>query len=146
MADIDVQTTFSGVDWSRLGAGQLQRLSAAVSQAAFGIERAAKVSIETGPKTGRVYPSKLNPRKMHQASAPGEAPATDTGTLVNSIQTRKRTTYEYWVTVGAEYGAGLEFGRVRVAPRPFMRPAAKKIEPRFLAACQRAILGQGGWR
>ena len=35
-------------------------------------------SIQTGSKSGIVY-EKYNPRRTHRASAPGEAPASDTG-------------------------------------------------------------------
>ena len=33
-------------------------------------------SIQTGPKSGRIY-ERYNPRRTHQASAPGQAPASD---------------------------------------------------------------------
>ena len=39
-------------------------------------------SIQTGPKSGRTY-EKYNPRRTHKASAPGQAPASDTGNLVS---------------------------------------------------------------
>ncbi len=35
-------------------------------------------SIQSGAKSGIVY-EKYNPRRTHRASAPGEAPASDTG-------------------------------------------------------------------
>ena len=41
-------------------------------------------SIMQGPKTGRIY-EKYNPRRTHRASAPGQAPASDTGNLVSQI-------------------------------------------------------------
>lgn len=73
------------------------------------------------PKTGRVY---YRRGVEHVASAPGEAPASDTGRLVNSI----RTVYDFssmtgQVVVSAAYGAHLEFGTQKMAPRPFLRPA-----------------------
>jgi HK97 gp10 family phage protein len=68
-------------------------------------------------KTGRVY-------GKHQASAPGEPFASDTGTAVNQI----RTSYEPdgltgYVNSSVEYGAALEFGTENMAPRPYLRPA-----------------------
>ena len=39
-------------------------------------------SIQQGAKSGIVY-EKYNPRRTHRASAPGEAPASDTGNLVS---------------------------------------------------------------
>ena len=41
-------------------------------------------SIQSGPKSGRIY-EKYNPRRTHRASAPGQAPASDTGNLVRNI-------------------------------------------------------------
>lgn len=73
-------------------------------------------------KTGRVYRRR---GVQHQASAPGEPPASDTGRLVNS------TTTDYdqaklmgTVTARTAYAAALEYGTVRMAPRPYARPAA----------------------
>ena len=52
------------------------------NKAAKNIETRAKIKIQSPPKTGRIY---RHGNVEHQASAPGEAPATDTGNLVNSI-------------------------------------------------------------
>lgn len=139
MPSISLVTDVKGVNWGTLGRAQAMRLDLAVRRAALGIEKAAKVAIMTGPKTGRLTYPKRAGGKPHRASAPGEAPATDTGTLVNSIQARRKARLEWWVTVGAEYGAGLEFGKARVEPRPFMRPAVRKIEPLFREACRQAM-------
>lgn len=78
-------------------------------------------SILDSGKTGKVYRRR---GVLHQASAPGEAPASDTGRLVGSILTH----YENGgltgiVSAAAEYASYLEFGTVRMEPRPFMRPA-----------------------
>ena len=43
-------------------------------------------SIQQSPRGGKTY-VKTNPNRTHKASAPGEAPATDLGFLVRSIQT-----------------------------------------------------------
>ena len=47
-------------------------------------------SIQTGMKSGRIY-EKYNPRRTHRASAPGEAPASDTGNLVRNIRVEQKT-------------------------------------------------------
>lgn len=75
-----------------------------------------------GAKTGRTYGN-------HQASAPGEAPAVDIGSLKNSIQAKPvgDGSREWEINVGAEYAAHLEFGTPFIAPRPFARPAAEAI-------------------
>lgn len=78
-------------------------------------------SIQTGPKTGRVYRRR---GVEHQASAPGEAPASDTGHLVQNSGTRyEPDVLTGFVTFSAAYAAPLEFGTVNMEPRPFLRPA-----------------------
>jgi len=73
------------------------------------------------PKTGRIYRRRS---VEHQASAPGEPPASDTGRLVNSIATKYDVnTLSGTVVVDAEYGPYLEFGTQTIEPRPFLRPA-----------------------
>lgn len=136
-----------------------------VSTAAYSVERHAKRLIQTGPKTGRIYDRNEHEvsfgtksgktvkftaykgkkrRKPHQASAPGEAPATDTGNLANSIQTTVRVSGEISaeVSVGAGYGAALEDGPAsgkKLAARPYMRPAVDAVEPSFVAAVDKLI-------
>lgn len=115
---------------SRVGANTEQ----ALRQVAFKVAQEAVLSMSE-PKTGRLYGE-------HRASAPGQAPAIDTGALVNSIYVAtpsgnnppagadvtlpdpKRDT----VNVGPSvwYGAVLEFG-IGMAPRPFMRPAVNRV-------------------
>jgi HK97 gp10 family phage protein len=85
------------------------------------IRNAAINSIQQGGKTGRTYRRR---GVVHRASAPGEAPASDTGRLVNSIT----TSYDLeqlsgTVQAGTEYAPWLEFGTAKMEPRPFMRPA-----------------------
>lgn len=73
------------------------------------------------PKTGRVYRHR---GVEHQASAPGEAPASDTGDLVNSIETRYDFNKLSGVVVAtSKHAPPLEYGTRNMEPRPFMRPA-----------------------
>lgn len=104
---------------------------AALRQAAFrGVVRGTEAvktrmveRIQQPPKTGRIY-------KRHQASAPGESPASDTGRLAQSIT----TSYDVpnitgYVNVATEYAEALEFGTPRIAPRPYARVSlAEKTE------------------
>lgn len=72
-------------------------------------------------KTGRVYQRR---GIEHVASAPGEPPASNTGRLVNSIETKydaQALTGE--VNTSVEYGMLLEYGTQKMEPRPFLRPA-----------------------
>ena len=96
------------------------RLVRAVMAGGFVLETAVKVSMSAASHTGLMY-------GKHQASAPGETPAVDTGVLVNSVNTElvSSSQTEAWAQVGTgvEYAEPLEFGTSRMKPRPFMRPA-----------------------
>ncbi len=86
--------------------------------------------IQDGAKTGRLY---RYGKVVHQASAPGEAPATDTGFLANSIEFFVRGLTGV-IAILAEYGACLEFGTSRVAARPYLRPSVRAAAERFYGA------------
>jgi len=83
-------------------------------------EEATSLILEA-PKTGRIYRRR---GVTHQASAPGEPPASDTGRLVQSQRTEydqsELTGTAIWSAGHAEY---LEHGTSKMAPRPFARPA-----------------------
>lgn len=93
-------------------------------KAALNTHRIAIFSIQQGPKTGRSY---KRGGKTHIASAPGEAPATDSGELVRNITIEKDAIMDY--TVGsreaAPQGFWMEFGTSRVEARPWLTPAAR---------------------
>lgn len=93
------------------------------------IEGAAKLKIQTGPKTGRIY-KKTKTGALHQASAPGEAPATDTGNLVGGISSEKAGRLKARTIATSEYATALEFGSVdgKMLARPFMKPSADESE------------------
>ena len=82
-------------------------------------------SIQSGAKSGIVY-EKYNPRRTHRASAPGEAPASDTGNLVSKITVRQDGKDKTNVESNADYSAFLEYGTSKMQPRPFMFPAFEK--------------------
>ncbi len=86
-------------------------------------------AINSGPASGRVY-KRYNPTRTHQASAPGEAPMTDTGALVSSIQFNIAPLV---ATVGSNlaYAWYLEFGTRRIAPRPIWVPTATDAAETF---------------
>ena len=83
-------------------------------------------SIQSGAKSGIVY-EKYNPRRTHRASAPGEAPASDTGNLVSKIIIRQDGKDKTNVESNAHYSSYLEYGTSKMEPRPFMFPAFEKI-------------------
>jgi len=101
------------------------KLDAVTRKAAFEIESDAKIAIQTGAKTGRAYnkKGKKGAVRRHQASAPGEAPATDTGNLVNSGFVKKMQAARYRVGFSAAYALALEMGTVDIKARPFLMPA-----------------------
>jgi len=99
-------------------------------------------------KHGLLYPRRGG--KAHQASGPGEAPAIDTGALVNDFSIRKMGDYEWQISTHQEQAAALEFGRLdgTIQARPFMRPAARKKKAEYMqmlqAALNRAAQAGGG--
>lgn len=102
-------------------------LEAALFKAGLVTESEAKKSILQGSKTGRVYKRRT---VTHRASAPGQAPASDTGRLANSIHTTvedggKQVTVHAGGGI-ANYAIALEKGTSKMEERPFMRPAAQK--------------------
>jgi HK97 gp10 family phage protein len=121
----------------------LSELNIALFASAKHVEAEAKKSILSGDKTGRVYKRRT---VIHQASAPGEAPASDTGRLVNSLNSELNTSaLEATVTAGkgaVKYATMLELGTRYIAARPFMFPALEKskawIVDRIAAAVRKA--------
>lgn len=102
-----------------------QRMNRAVMRGVVkgceGVRNEAIRLIQSGPKTGRIYRRR---GVEHQASAPGEPPASDTGRLVNSITTNyEPDKLTGRIQFGTEYAPFLEFGTQKMEPRPFARPA-----------------------
>ena len=90
-------------------------------------------SIQTGAKSGVMY-QKYNPRREHRASAPGQAPASDTGNLVSKIIVKQKTKNITNVESNADYSAFLEYGTSKMEPRPFMLPAFEKSKKPIINA------------
>jgi HK97 gp10 family phage protein len=103
-----------------------------VERARLAVETTAKKLIQRGPKTGIMY-------GKHRASAPGEPPATDTGTLVNSIES-KRDGLVAVVWTEKKYGKYLEFGTRNIAPRPWLTPAVEQNRARFPLELGNAVI------
>ena len=90
-------------------------------------------SIQTGAKSGVMY-QMYNPRREHRASAPGQAPASDTGNLVSKIIVKQKSKNITNVESNADYSAFLEYGTSKMDPRPFMLPAFEKSKKPILNA------------
>jgi HK97 gp10 family phage protein len=114
-----------------------KHIAAAVRGTAQNIRTHAVKSIQRGAKTGKVY-EKTDPKRTHKASAPGEAPATDTGRLANSINAdidgKSATVY-----TDLEYAPWLEFGTQSMDPRPFLFPAMEKERPKWEQRLDRIV-------
>lgn len=96
-------------------------------------------SIQRGPKTGRVY-VKSDPSRTHQASAPGEPPATDTGRLVGSIKMElPQTDATAYVGTKVDYGRDLELGTSKIRPRPWLLPAFEKAKAGVLRDLRKRV-------
>jgi hypothetical protein len=99
----------------------------------------ANVSIARGTKSGRTYRRR---GIEHQASAPGEPPATDTGALIASGRADAvvdGATVEAVVDYRAPYAVHLEYGTRKMLPRPFLNPAIERNRARIGALIARAI-------
>jgi HK97 gp10 family phage protein len=99
----------------------------------------AKRSIARGPKSGRIYTRR---GIEHQASAPGEPPATDTGALIASGRA-DAVMGPRWVRgvveFKAPYAVHLEYGTRNMAPRPFLNPAIERNRRRINQLIARAM-------
>jgi len=95
-------------------------------------------SIQSGAKSGIVY-EKYNPRRTHRASAPGQAPASDTGNLVSKIIVKQKTKNITNVESNADYSAFLEYGTSKMEPRPFMLPAFEKSKKPIINAVLKRV-------
>lgn len=91
------------------------------------------------PGTGRVY-RRYAPKRTHQASRPGDPPASDTGTLRSSV-TVTPTERGFRVGTTQEYAPYLEFGTARIAPRPAWRPALERLKSLFHTLVPRGTRG-----
>lgn len=87
----------------------------------------AVAGIEGGPKSGRTY---RRGNVTHQASAPGQYPASDTGGLAGSVRFELPQPGNMTGRVGTSvaYGPMLEFGTSRMAARPWLMPSFERAK------------------
>ena len=85
--------------------------------------------VTLGSGAGRIVVPAGN-RAVHTASAPGDAPAVDTGRLINSSQVEGfPTEYRAVVRWTAPEAMLMQLGTDRVAPRPFATLALSAVAP-----------------
>ncbi|UOF83002.1 putative tail assembly protein [Caudoviricetes sp.] len=116
----------------------------AIKISAYELQGDIRKSILRDPHTGRIY-------GKHQASAPGETPASDTGNLArNIIVLSEKDGDAVYIVSRAPYSAALEFGSYhnrggsawRVEPRPFMLPAMVRNHAKIVERIKKAISGE----
>ena len=129
------------------------KASAGVRKTAFTYEGNLKQRMTSGPKTGRMYITSVQVRERatslvvtrsyHQASAPGQAPAVDTGVLLNSIATEAiRGSLEATVSTSVEYAPHLEYGTMHMGARPAWTPEAELAATTYFPANMQQALGE----
>ena len=124
--------------FDRIGDRAVEELAFALVKGANTVVDDIVYNIQRGDKTGRTYGN-------HQASAPGEYPATDTGFLVNHIvaddSAKELGDGVIYVAVQSEapYSEALEFGTRKMAPRPFMRPSLDNKKDEVVRDVQQAL-------
>ena len=111
-------------------AAVLLNVRRALLQSGNYVKKSMTDSMQKTAKTGRLY---KRGGVTHRASAPGEAPAVDTGRLVGSINIDFQPT-KYYVDSGVlpveiDYARHLEYGTRKMEPRPFVAPARAKAKP-----------------
>ena len=111
-----------------------------LTQWAMLVRNHAVKAVQKGPKSGRVY---VRGKVQHQASAPGQAPATDTGNLAGGISWNvEASTLTADIFAGAPSALHLECGTRPSHPRPCRGPALDDTAERgltiFKAAHDRA--------
>ena len=94
------------------------------------------------PGRGRIYPRGNG--AFHQASAPGDPPASDTGRLLAASAPGNSITFfnnKLAAEIGpnVRYARFLELGTDRMEPRPFIRPAFRKHRKRIRDNLAKAV-------
>lgn len=115
------------VEQMRQNAGMATRRAALKA-----VERAQEAM--RAPKSGHFYGT-------HQASAPGQAPAVQSGGLIGSIEAQKVDAYIWNVGSIDDKAPILEFGSVNMEARPFLGPAADEVWEEFEGDMKRILEG-----
>ena len=142
----------------------IKEVKRSVELAAKKVERDAKISIQTGSRSGKISrrgkSSYVDPStgrslskkrggtfatKLHQASAPGEAPKSDSGDLVKGIFSESELKgLGSKIGTKIEHGTHLEFGTKKMLPRPWLMPTFEEnkinIMDSIRASFKRGIL------
>ena len=126
MADITFELSFT--NFTAIGEQMAREADAVCEEIANKVATDYKLAVMSPPKSGREY---KRGKRTHQASAPGEAPASDLGNLVNSVVIIHDGLADWSDHVTAEYALALEIGTPKILPRPAMRPAVEGQRANF---------------
>jgi len=126
--------------FARLGAAGNREGAKAVAATAQKVRTHAIKSVQRGTKSGLVYTrapgQNLSP--THQASAPGQSPAKDTGDLVSSIKAESKD-LSGRVYSDIKYAFWLEHGTLNMEARPYLNPALMANKQYFVNRLTKAI-------
>ncbi len=117
------------VEWNEAEIMRRIRLGAnrGVLIGAYAVQTRGTELIQNPPKTGRIYARR---GIRHQASAPGEAPATDTGRLAGSSAVfPDQANLSARINWSTDYAKALELGTQKMEPRPFARRSLAEQQP-----------------
>lgn len=115
-----------------------EQVGLVVMQTAAEIEAGVKLRMSTGKATGRIY---RRGGVSHQASAPGEAPAPDSGVLRGSIYHERTGPLSAVAGSRLAYASYLEFGTRNIAPRPAWIPEVLEAQKEFTNDIKAALSG-----
>lgn len=121
-----------GAACKKMAAQNKRSLGAILLDAATATHKFAVELISQGTRSGITY-LKTKAGIPHIASAPGEPPKSDTGTLVENITIEKvgdakGDGYTVGSRKGAPHGFWLEFGTSNMLPRPWLSVALEKMK------------------
>lgn len=119
----------------------IEAVSDAVAAVALMVQSSVEQSMHDA-KSGKVY-ELSSPKRAHRASAPGEAPAVDIGTLVASIMAQEINPYTWSVGTVLPYGRYLEYGTTTILPRPWLSPAIERHRDGFNRLLSQALRDKG---
>ena len=101
------------------------------------VQGEATTSLSRGGRSGRLY---KRGNVVHQASAPGEPPATDRrrlqGSMGSDVLVRAKEVIGF-IFAQTNYARALELGTPKLKPRPFLRPAILNNKRAILSLLRR---------
>lgn len=119
-------------NWGQIAEGMEEQAEALVGDTLKNLQQHVETAMRL-PKSGKVYGG-------HVASEPEDAPAVDTGDLINSAKA-EHDGMEGTLTYTSDHALHMEYGapNANVEARPFLAPAVEAERPAFDAAVKGLI-------